>query len=108
MGVWWAEWHKIFVKKIVSSEFEFGETIWWTTPLMVDNISGICTVSGNWISSKSSPAFKGQLISECSFDVLNYPKNQQKIWQISALESKKWIMYSIIRKCLYFVDFTTL
>ena len=33
---------------------------------------------------------KGQLISECLFDVLNFPKKQQKIWQISALESKKW------------------
>ena len=32
---------------------------------------------------------KGQLISECLFDVLFFPKNQRKIWQISALESKK-------------------
>ena len=28
---------------------------------------------------------KGHLISECPFDVLNFPKNQRKIWQISAL-----------------------
>ena len=34
--------------------------------------------------------FKGQFISECLFDFLNFPKNHQKIWQISALESKKW------------------
>ena len=34
--------------------------------------------------------FKGQLISECLFDFLNFPKNHQKIWQISAQESKKW------------------
>ena len=27
---------------------------------------------------------KGQLISECPFDVSNFPKNQRKIWQISA------------------------
>ena len=33
---------------------------------------------------------KGQLISDCFFGVLNFPKNQRKIWQISALESKKW------------------
>ena len=33
---------------------------------------------------------KGQLISECLFDVLNLPKNQRNIWQISALEYKKW------------------
>ena len=29
-------------------------------------------------------------ISKCLFDILNFPKDQQKIWQISALESKKW------------------
>ena len=68
---------------------------------------------------------KGQLISECLFDVLNFPKNQRKIWQISALESKKWsnhkikahyndfdtnyvqIILNIIRRCLCFVDLTT-
>ena len=33
---------------------------------------------------------KGQLISECLFDALNFTKKQRKIWQISALESKKW------------------
>ena len=51
---------------------------------------------------------KGQLISECPFDVLNFPKNQQKkIWQIFALESKngeinkiKALYYKTI-ECLY-------
>ena len=33
--------------------------------------------------------YKGQLISECLFDVINFQKNQRKTWQISALESKK-------------------
>ena len=33
---------------------------------------------------------KGQLISECLFDILDFPKKQRKIWQISALESEKW------------------
>ena len=33
---------------------------------------------------------KGQLISECLLSVLDFPKNQRKFWQISALESKKW------------------
>ena len=33
---------------------------------------------------------KGQLISECLIDFLNFPKNRLKIWQISAQESKKW------------------
>ena len=33
---------------------------------------------------------KGQLNSERIFDFSNFPKNQQKICQISALESEKW------------------
>ena len=35
---------------------------------------------------------KDQLISECLFDVLNFPpKKNEKIWEISApQESKKW------------------
>jgi hypothetical protein len=33
---------------------------------------------------------KGQLISEYLFGVIDFPKNQQKIWQIFAIESKKW------------------
>ena len=40
-------------------------------------------------------ATKGQLISECLFDVLNFLKQQQKICQISALESKKWLNHKI-------------
>ena len=43
--------------------------------------------------------FKGQLISECLFDFLNFPKNHQKIWQISAQEPKKWLNHQI--KALY-------
>ena len=34
-------------------------------------------------------AILSQLISECLFGALNFPKNQRKIWQISALETKK-------------------
>ena len=35
--------------------------------------------------------FKGQIISECPFDGLNFPKKiNEKIWQISSLKSKKW------------------
>ena len=37
----------------------------------------------------------GQLISECLFGVLNFPKNQRKIWQISAPEAKKWSNHEI-------------
>ena len=33
---------------------------------------------------------KGQLNSECLLGVIDFPWNQRKIWQISALESKKW------------------
>ena len=39
---------------------------------------------------KNLVATKGQLISECLFGFLNFPKNQQKIWQISAPETTKW------------------
>ena len=35
---------------------------------------------------------KGQVISEYKFDVSNFPKNNnQKIWWISALESRNWL-----------------
>ena len=33
---------------------------------------------------------KGLIISECLFDVWNFPKYNKTIWQISSLESKKW------------------
>ena len=33
---------------------------------------------------------KGQLISDCPLGVIDFPKNQRNIWQVSALESKKW------------------
>ena len=34
--------------------------------------------------------FKGQLISECLLGVIDFPKKQLEILQISVLESKKW------------------
>ena len=40
-------------------------------------------------------AFKGQLISEFLFVDLNFLNNQQKIWKISAQESKKWSNHKI-------------
>ena len=43
----------------------------------------------NYVCGKLVPYTKGHLISELIFDILNFPKNQQKIWQISALEYKK-------------------
>ena len=36
-----------------------------------------------------SIAVKGQLISECLFDFLNFPKKHRKIWQISAQDPKR-------------------
>ena len=45
---------------------------------------------------------KGQLISECIFGFLNFPKNQQKIWQISAQESKKWSNHKIMAPYIVF------
>ena len=44
-----------------------------------------------WVfSSYSEVPNKGQLISESVLGVIDFPKKQRKIWQISALESKKW------------------
>ena len=34
---------------------------------------------------------KGQIISECPLEILDFPKIPPKIWQISALESKKGV-----------------
>ena len=48
---------------------------------------------------------KGQIISECPLEILDFPKIPRKIWQISALESKKWSCHKI--KTLYNV-FNTL
>ena len=52
-------------------------------------------LNANLLVFISSAEAKGQLISEWLFDVLNFPKNQQKIWQISALEYKKWSNHKI-------------
>ena len=45
------------------------------------------------------PQTKGQIISECPFEILDFPKIPRKIWQISALESEKWSNHKI--KALY-------
>ena len=42
------------------------------------------------ISDQKIVSGKGQIISVCLFDFLNFPKKHRKIWQISAQESKKW------------------
>ena len=42
-----------------------------------------------WNSTTQQKGTNGQSISECLFDVINFPKDQQKIWQISALEHTK-------------------
>ena len=39
--------------------------------------------------TKNNKWAEGQLISECLFDILTFPKKQREIWQISALEFKK-------------------
>ena len=49
------------------------------------------TFRNKYKTQKKRNAFlwtQGQLISECLFDVLNFPKNQRKIWQISAQNLK--------------------
>ena len=42
---------------------------------------------------------EGQLISECPFEILDFPKKTRKILQISALEYKKLSNHKI--KALY-------
>ena len=64
------------------------ETETLSTPTSAMAVSEIC-----WLESPNqelNPQLpKGQLISECLLGVIDFPKNQRKIWQISALESKK-------------------
>ena len=43
---------------------------------------------------EDSDGIKGQLISEWLFGGFNFPKNQPKIWWISALEFKEWLNQS--------------
>ena len=57
------------------------------------------------IANLVSKSPKGQIISECPFEILDFPKIPPKIWQISALESEKWSNHKI--KALYNV-FNTL
>ena len=47
-------------------------------------------VTDNSLNYSKIAYFRGQIISECLFDFLNFPKNHRKIWQISAQGSKKW------------------
>ena len=57
------------------------------------NDNNLDAIEGNNDTNKKTPKInenevesdgKGQLISECRFDFLNFPKKQRKIWQISA------------------------
>ena len=50
-------------------------------------------------------ATKGQLISESLFGVLNFPKKQRKIQQISALETKNWSKQQSKGTFLYYYDY---
>ena len=43
----------------------------------------------------SAKGGKGQIISECIFDVFKFSKKPTKIWQISAPESKRWSNHKI-------------
>ena len=46
---------------------------------------------------------KGQLITECLFDILNFPKNKKTIWQISVFNIiyTGYLLYKVITLCLY-------
>ena len=49
-------------------------------------------------------SFKGQLISECLFDALNFPKNHRKIWQISAQEHERCWNHQNKDNALYYYN----
>ena len=59
------------------------------------NYSRAETTCGNTVPILNFIYSKGQLISECPFEILNFPKIPPKIRQISALESKKWSNHKI-------------
>ena len=52
-------------------------------------LQSFCRYGTFWIMATTLEP-KGQLVSECLFGILNFPKKQRKIWQISAIETKKW------------------
>ena len=47
---------------------------------------------------------KGQLISECLFDFLNFPKKHRKIWQISAQEHERCWNHQNKDNALYYYN----
>ena len=54
-------------------------------------------------------SLKGQVISECHFGVLNFPKKQRNFVRISALGQIKQIsdyLSFYVVKCLYFFNLT--
>ena len=72
------------VKKIRKDEVSITDGIFET------GAYGTPSKSQNPIGLVQGGRSKGQLVSEWFFDFLKFPKNQRKIWQISALETKKW------------------
>ena len=74
------------------NNFEFTQVVKHTYLIITYNLLGksLLLFFGSYDYLRTTA--KGQLISECLFDVLNFPKNQR---QISALESKKWSNHKI-------------
>ena len=63
-------------------------------PNFVDSLEVQFSRCQNYISQdqfkvKNISYVKGQIILECPLEILDFPKIPPKIWQISALESKK-------------------
>ena len=49
-------------------------------------------------------SLKGQIISECLFDFLNFPKNHRKFWQISAQEHERCWNHQNKDNALYYYN----
>ena len=65
----------------LSKKFWFHLFMW--RKLIFTTVTYVIMIKGN--------TYKGQLISEWLFDVLNFPKANAKIWWISALGSRNWL-----------------
>ena len=65
----------------------------WPQQLSTEYVSSLGAFT-NYVYKKSW-LFKGQTISECPLEILDFPKIPPKIWQISAQETKKWSNHKI-------------
>ena len=61
-------------------------------------------VTDNSLNYSKIAYFRGQIISECLFDFLNFPKNHRKIWHISAQEHERCWNHQNKDNALYYYN----